>query len=126
MKNHVVIVPAYNEETNIRELLESVSHYDIIAVVDGDDGTADIAREYCVKVLTSDEKRGYGQAVMDGLITAFCAGYKTATVMDVGTSDPDFLYVYTKDTDIITLGLGSIEEAEESLSIVCEQVGEST
>ncbi len=32
----------------------------------------------------------------------------------------------SKDTDIITLGLGSIEEAEESLSIVCEQLGEST
>ncbi len=32
----------------------------------------------------------------------------------------------SKDTDIITLGLGSVEEAEESLSIVCEQVGEST
>jgi len=31
-----------------------------------------------------------------------------------------------KDNDIITLGLGSIEEAEESLSIVCEQVGGST
>ena len=31
----------------------------------------------------------------------------------------------SKDTDIITLGLGSVEEAEESLSIVCEQVGES-
>jgi hypothetical protein len=29
----------------------------------------------------------------------------------------------SKETDIMTLGLGSIEEAEESLAIVCEQVG---
>ena len=101
MKNHAVIIPAYNEEKNIRKLLVAVSHYDVIAVVDGDDNTADISREYGAKVLASREKRGYGQAVIDGLITAFCAGYKTATVMDVGTSDPDFLYVYTKDTDII-------------------------
>jgi len=101
MKNHVVIVPAYNEEKNMRKLLKSVSHYDIIAVVDGDDGTASIANEYCVKVLTSDEKRGYGQAVLVGLIAAYCMGYNSATVMDVGTSDPDFLYVYTNDADII-------------------------
>jgi len=101
MINHVVIVPAHNEEKNIRKLLEAVAHYDIIAVVDGDDETADIAREYCIKVLTSKKKRGYGEAIIDGLVDAYCSGYSTATVMDVGTSDPDFLYVCTIDTDII-------------------------
>jgi len=101
MRNHAVIIPAYNEEKNIRKLLEAVSHYDIIAVVDGNDRTANIAKKYCVKVLTSKEKRGYGQAIIDGLVEAYCAGYDIATVMDVGTCDPDFLYVYTKDTDII-------------------------
>jgi hypothetical protein len=30
----------------------------------------------------------------------------------------------SKETDIITLGLASIEEAEESLSIICEHLGE--
>ena len=100
MKNHVVIVPAYNEKESIRELLEAVRHYDIICVVDGNDGTAAIAKEYGV-VLTSKYKRGYGQALIDGLVHAFCAGYDTATVMDVGTCNPDFLYAYTKDADII-------------------------
>jgi hypothetical protein len=50
--------------------------------------------------------------------------------LGAGRIPPDdglrFALENSKDTDIITLGLGSIEEAEESLSIVCEQVGEST
>jgi len=101
MRERAVIVIAYNEEDNIGKLLSALDWEDVIAVVDGDDRTADIASKYCEHVLKSREKRGYGRALIDGLAFAFSYGYKYATVMDVGTCDPDFLYVYTKDADII-------------------------
>lgn len=48
--------------------------------------------------------------------------------LGAGRIPPDeglrFALENSKDTDIITLGLGSIEEAEESLSIVCDYLGE--
>ncbi len=101
MNNSAVIVIAYNERENIGKLLSTLDWEDVIAVVDGDDGTADIAKKYCKHVLTSKTKRGYGAALVDGLVFAYSSGYDYATVMDVGTCDPDFLYVYTKDADII-------------------------
>jgi len=96
-----VIVIAYNEEKNIGKLLSSLSGENVIVIVDGNDRTASIAERYDATVIKSKYKRGYGAALLDGLVFAHVMGYTHATVMDVGTCDPDFVYVYTNDADIV-------------------------
>lgn len=70
MKNNVVIIPAYNEADNLRELLPKLKGYDAdIFVVDDspNNNTLDLADElgiYCMKRLN---KKGLSSAVLDGI-----------------------------------------------------------
>jgi glycosyltransferase involved in cell wall biosynthesis len=100
MPDHVVVVIAYNEEQQIPGLLDGLAGRDVLAVVDGDDRTADIAKSYGVDVFKGRVKRGYGGALVDGLICAYASGFVRATVMDVGTCDPRFLD-YNTEADIL-------------------------
>ncbi len=93
-QKHTIIILAYNEEKHIGQLLDALVDYNVIAVIDGNDSSQRIAREYSnVCVLSSNAKRGYGKALCDGISLAHSQGYEYATVMDVGTCDPDNLCV---------------------------------
>ena len=77
-------LPAYNERSVIREMLDSacsilpefVQQYEIIVVDDGSqDGTGDVVAAYaeqdsCVRLVRHSENRGYGGAVTSGLRAA--------------------------------------------------------
>lgn len=71
-----IIIPAYNEESRIKGVLDEISDFistenvdwDIIVSVDGDDGTADIVRRYSseypfIKLDRGTERRGKGNAI---------------------------------------------------------------
>lgn len=79
------ILPAYNEEPNIRPLVEHalevlptlVDDFEVIVVDDGStDGTADVLRELLaehhprLRVITHDENAGFGAAIRTGFVSA--------------------------------------------------------
>lgn len=122
--NHCVVIPAYNEESRIGNLIDRVSFLPVVSVVDGNDGTANIARSLGATVLESDHKRGYGKAMIHGLVYAYTHGYNFATVMDVGTCDPSdlihpemFFYdVFLRERKPSRIGL---REVISKISAIC-------
>ncbi|MGD9873497.1 MAG: glycosyltransferase family 2 protein [Kiritimatiellia bacterium] len=87
MKEAIVIVPAYNEELNIRNLLEeiraAVPAMDVVVLNDGSlDRTAQIARECGAKVLDLPCNLGVGGAVQAGFGYAYEQGYQYAVRID--------------------------------------------
>ncbi len=71
-----VVIPAYNESERLPATLERINHYlkgregawEVIVVDDGSsDGTAEVAREYGVRVIACSENRGKGAAVRTGV-----------------------------------------------------------
>ena len=71
-----IIIPAYNEESRIKGVLDEISDFvstnkadwDLIVSVDGDDGTADIVRRYSskypfIKLNRGTERGGKGNAI---------------------------------------------------------------
>ncbi len=76
---YTVIVPAYNEEDGLRDVLESLlslqqeHRFEIIAVDDGStDATADILESYAsrIEVLRHRSNRGYGASLKTGVRAA--------------------------------------------------------
>lgn len=74
-----VIIPAYNEEKRLPKTLAAISDYlkkqnysSEIIVVDADssDKTAEIARQFSVKVIELKNSQGKGQAVKEGMLAA--------------------------------------------------------
>ncbi|MCL4315166.1 MAG: glycosyltransferase [Candidatus Thermoplasmatota archaeon] len=67
-----VVIPAYNEENRIRNILEPLTRYtevsEIIVVCDGNDRTPDVASAFPrVKVLKFSRKLGKGGAIIEGI-----------------------------------------------------------
>ena len=76
MKAVSVIIPAYNEEKGIKNVLETVAlvleetglEFEIIVVDDGsDDRTAVTVRRAGVRLIEHDSNRGYGASLKDGI-----------------------------------------------------------
>ena len=74
-----VVIPAYNEEhgltevvTGLRSRLETTGHpFDIVVVDDGSrDRTAEVARELGVTLVSHSRNRGYGAALKTGIRAA--------------------------------------------------------
>lgn len=90
----LVIIPAYNEEESVRRVIkrvrQSVPQADILVVDDGSsDGTAVVAREEGVFVVSLLHNLGIGAAVQTGYIFAFEKGYDVAVRVDGdGQHDP--------------------------------------
>lgn len=73
-KKLTIIIPAYNEEKHIGNVLEDVKNIcsgitdEIIVVNDGStDRTGDIAEDHCVKVIHDTRNRGYGASLKSGI-----------------------------------------------------------
>jgi len=83
----VIIIPVYNEEKNVRAVLEEIRgegiDWDIVAV---DDGSTDRSRELLedmrVILISHPVNLGYGAAVQTGLRYAVKEGYGTVVLMD--------------------------------------------
>ena len=90
----LLIIPARNEEANLPGVLAAVHQhcpdYDVVVVDDAsEDGTAGVARQAGVAVLTLPCHLGYGGAVQTGLKYAHRRGYREVALMDAdGQHDP--------------------------------------
>ncbi len=91
-----VIIPAYNEATGIKEVLEKiVSHnfhkdFEIIIVDDGStDNTYAIARSYPVKAVRHHNNKGYGASLKTGIRKA--TGDKVIMMDSDGQHDPVYI-----------------------------------
>ena len=90
-----VIIPAYQEETELGDVLAKVIRYiaaDNICVVDdgSTDLTTDTARKYGVHVIRFPENRGKGEALKAGIMWALDRQLDAVFTMDAdGQHDPD-------------------------------------
>lgn len=87
-----IVIPAYNEELTIREVIRSVlSHAKVILVDDGSsDNTAVIAQNEGCEVVIHPHNRGYDQALASGMHRALDLGFEIAITMDAdGQHNPE-------------------------------------
>ncbi|MBN2125273.1 MAG: glycosyltransferase family 2 protein [Deltaproteobacteria bacterium] len=94
MKRKCVIIPAFNEERSIAEVIKGIresGHGDIIVVDDGStDKTGARAREAGAFVIPHPFNMGYGVALQTGYKYALRRGYDLLVQMDGdGQHDPD-------------------------------------
>jgi hypothetical protein len=93
----LIIIPAYNEETNIRKTIKEIqreaNNVNILVVNDGStDNTGSIARQLGVRVLDMPYNMGIGVAVQTGLKIADEYGYDIAIQIDAdGQHDPRYI-----------------------------------
>ncbi|MBU0763044.1 MAG: glycosyltransferase family 2 protein [Candidatus Altiarchaeota archaeon] len=90
MKNkYLVVIPAYNEEKTIKEVIQRTLPYaDIVVVNDASkDKTAEIVKSFKNVVLINHPKNTHiPQAVLDGMQYAYDNGYDYILTMDAGLS----------------------------------------
>jgi glycosyltransferase involved in cell wall biosynthesis len=90
----LVIVPAYNEQRNVRAVVESIQahapDFDVLVVDDGStDSTAACAREAGAQILVHPFNLGIGGAMQSGFKYACEQGYQEAVQVDAdGQHDP--------------------------------------
>lgn len=112
MNKCLVIIPAYNEESSIGEVIEGIRRQqldlDILVVNDGSsDSTERIARGCGVTVISHPTNLGYGAAVQTGYKFAAPRGYPYIIQFDAdGQHDPSTLKVMIeaisgRDSDIV-------------------------
>jgi glycosyltransferase involved in cell wall biosynthesis len=83
--NVLVIVPAYNEEANIVELLQQLKelNFDILVINDGSrDKTSSLCRQAGIRVIDLPFNLGIGGAVQTGYKYASANGYDLAIQVD--------------------------------------------
>ena len=88
----LIVVPAYNEEENLPQLLDEIRSYrfDVVVVNDAStDATAKVARQLQVPVLSLAANLGIGGAVQTGFKYAIQNGYDVVVQIDGdGQHDP--------------------------------------
>ncbi len=97
MSELLIVVPAYNEETAIPSVLQSIRgcrpDADVLVVNDGSrDGTQAEAERAGVMVIRHTCNLGYGVALQTGFRFAMKSGYEYVVIMDAdGQHDPSFI-----------------------------------
>lgn len=107
-----VLLPSYNEEKNIGNLIKKIRHYvsDIIVVDDGSsDKTGDIASEEGAFVIRHNTNKGKGASLRDGFAYVKELDYDAVIVMDAdGQHKPEdiplFIEAGSKNGDVIIIG----------------------
>jgi glycosyltransferase involved in cell wall biosynthesis len=110
-KGGAIVIPVYNEEKNIRAIVEEVHgsgiSWDIVAVDDGStDGSRELLEKLPVTLISHPVNLGYGAAVQTGLRHAVAAGYGTVVLMDadgqhIPSEIPNLLAALEKGADIV-------------------------
>lgn len=92
----LVIIPAYNESTNIVKTVQSVSDcgYDYVVINDGStDNTFDVCLEHHINVIDLPQNLGIGGAVQAGHKYALKYGYDIDVQVD-GDGQHDPVYIH--------------------------------
>lgn len=87
MRKNLIIVPAYNEEKNIENVMESAikdaPFCDLIVINDGStDNTEEIVKKHGVAIISHPFNLGYGEAVYSGFKYAYNKNYKNVITID--------------------------------------------
>jgi glycosyltransferase involved in cell wall biosynthesis len=112
MKSKLVIIPAYNEEKNIEDVIHNIwkfsSDLDILVINDGsNDQTTNIVEKLGVKLISLPNNLGYGAALQTGFLYAKQKGYNAVIQMDAdGQHDPAYILEMLKaiqntDVDVV-------------------------
>lgn len=120
MPDNLTVIPAYNEESSIREVVEfAIKHSDVCVVDDASkDKTPEILNELKEKypenlyVIRHSKNTHIPGGIQDGMKLAVEKGYKYVVTMDAGMShDPDMLPVFFgyKHCDLL---IGKRDKAE--------------
>lgn len=97
MKKLLIVIPAYNEEASIGQVIAKVPrnfspqvNTEILVVNDGSqDRTVEMAEQAgCDYLITFDHNRGLGAAVREGLREAYCLGADLAVMIDADDEYP--------------------------------------
>ena len=113
MKEFLAIIPVYNEEESIYEIIQKIKHVkkdiDILVVNDGStDNTGEKIKQIPgISVITHTENKGYGRALAEGFKYAIDHDYTYAITIDCDKQhDPSdiskFLEQKDKNYDIIS------------------------
>ena len=101
----LIVIPSYNEEFSIAEVLESIKkqvpHIPVLVVDDGSaDKTAQIAQKNGAKVISLPYNSGYGVALQTGYIYARKNNYTVVVQMDAdGQHDPTCIKDLLREVD---------------------------
>lgn len=120
--NHIIIIPAYNEEANIQKVINDIKHVvphaRIVAVDDGStDNTVEVASQAGAIVISHPFNLGYGAALQTGYKYALRKGYDCVVQMDGdGQHDPSYtprlLEVIEKGEADVSIGSRFMGEGE--------------
>ncbi|MDI9624453.1 MAG: glycosyltransferase family 2 protein [Methanothermobacter sp.] len=108
--NIVIIIPAYNEEANIEEVVKgALAHGDVIVVDDGStDNTSTVAKKAGAKVIKHGKNKGKGAAIKTGIKTIIDKGYDVIVLMDGdGQHDPQYIGSLTSRINGAQIVIGS-------------------
>ena len=106
----LTIIPAYNEEITIKEVVDGVQNYsDVVVVDDGSiDQTHNLAILTGVKVIKHDKNRGKGAAIKTGLQYGIEGDYDLMIILDAdGQHDPRSIPSLVNGMDGVDLIIGS-------------------
>ncbi len=132
-KETIIVIPAYNEESNIelliRNIRSKVLDTDILVVDDGSqDRTARVAEKSGALVIRLPFNLGYGAALQTGFKYALMKRYQHVVQMDAdGQHDPDFIKVLLdeirkEDADVI-IGSRFLKDNDEYKTSRVRKIG---
>ncbi len=112
MKSKLVIIPAYDEENNIEDVIRNIwktsLNLDILVINDGsNDQTANVVEKLGVKLISLPYNLGYGVALQTGFLYAKQKGYNIVIQIDAdGQHDPTYILgmikeVQKMDVDVV-------------------------
>ena len=104
----VVVIPAFNEEFSLREVIRSVLPYSRIIIVDdgSTDNTGKIAKNEGCEVVVHSMNQGYDKALESGMQKALELGFDSAITMDAdGQHGPEiinnFITEFNRGADLV-------------------------
>lgn len=101
IENTLIIIPAYNVEARLENLLEQLSSYKskILFIDDGStDETYEILIRNCFLTLHYNENKGVSFAINQGVKYAYARGYDSVVIMDADYQhDPQYIPCFMKE-----------------------------